>query len=76
MSMVREIHKIEASVRMAAHCAEMHRQRRIARHRLLVWRAVHLITAMLIGATLALAIHDAPAKIAATFLDAQHTEGW
>ncbi len=61
---------------MAAHCAEMHRQRRMDKRRLLVWRAVHLGTAMLIGATLALAIHDAPAKIAATVLEAQHSERW
>lgn len=76
MSIVREIHKIEASARMAAHCGEMHRQRRIAKRRLLVWRTVHYGTAILIGATLALAIRDAPAKIAATVLEAQQTEGW
>ena len=76
MTIVLDIRKMEASARMAAHCGEMHRQRRIAKRRQLVWRAVHLGTAILIGATLAVAIHDAPAKIAATVLDAQQTEGW
>ena len=76
MSKVRKIHKIGASARMAPHCGEIQHQRRMAKRRLLVWRAVHYGTAILIGATLALAIHDAPAKIAATVLDAQQTEGW
>ena len=69
MSMVLDIRKIEASARL-------HRQRRMAKRRLLVWRAMQYGTAILIGATLALAIRDAPAKIAATVLDAQQTEGW
>ena len=76
MNMVREVSKIEAFARMAAHYREMHRQRRMAKRRLLAWRAVHYGTAILIGATLVSAIHDAPAKIAATVLEAQHSERW
>ena len=76
MTIERGINMIEAPARIAAQYGEMHRQRRMAKRRLLVWRAVHLGTAILFGATLALAIHDAPAKIAATVLDAQHSERW
>ena len=76
MTRMRDIDTTEASVRLAAHYGEMHRQRRTAKRRLLVWRALNYVFAVLIGAALALAIHDAPAKIAATVLDAQQTEGW
>ena len=76
MSMVRDIRKMEAPARMAGHYQEMYRQRRMAKLRLLAWRALHYVVAILIGAIIALAIHDAPAKIAATVLDAQNTERW
>jgi len=67
---------IEVPARMAAHYGEMHRQRRRTKRRLLARRAAAYVAATLIGATLALAIHDAPARIAATVLAAQHPEGW
>ena len=76
MTKMRDIDMTGATVRLAAHYGEMHRQRRMAKRRLLARRAVAYFAATLIGAALALAIHDAPAKIAATVLDAQQTEGW
>ena len=76
MSMVRDIRKMEAPARMAAHYQEMYRQRHMAKRRLFAWRALNYVVATLIGAIIALAIHDAPAKIAATVLDAQNTERW
>ena len=76
MTKMRDIDTTEASVRLAARYGEMHRQRRTAKRRLLVWRALNYLFAVLIGAALALAIHDAPAKIAATVLDAQRGEQW
>ena len=47
-----------------------------AQRRLVIWHAVQCCIAILAGAVLALAIHDAPAKIAATVLEAQQEEGW
>lgn len=41
-----------------------------------IWHALQCCIAILVGAVLALAIHDAPAKIAATILEAQQEEGW
>ena len=76
MTRMRDIDTTEAYVRLAAHYGEMHRQRRMAKRRLLVWRALNYVFAILIGIALALVIHDAPAKIAATVLDAQQSEGW
>ena len=76
MTRMRDIDMTEASVRVAAHYGEMHRQQRTAKRRLLARRAVAYFAATLTGAALALAIHDAPAKIAATVLDAQRGERW
>jgi len=76
MTIKRDIRRIEAPARIAAHYGEMHRQRQMAKRRLFARRAVAYVAATLIGATLALAIHDAPARIAATVLDAQHGERW
>ena len=76
MSMVRDIRKMEAPARMAGHYREMYRQRHMAKRRLFARRAVHYVVATLIGAIIALAIHDAPGKIAATVLVAQNTERW
>jgi len=76
MTMVRDIRKMNASTRMAEHYQEMYRQRRMAKRRQLAWRALNYVVAILIGAIIALAIHDAPAKIAATVLDAENTERW
>ena len=42
---------------------------------LFAWHVVHCCMAILMGAMLALAIHNAPAKIAATVLEAQQEEG-
>ena len=47
-----------------------------AQRRLVIWHAGQCCIAILVGAVLALAIHDAPAKIAATVLKAQQEEGW
>ena len=47
-----------------------------AQRRLVIWHAGQCGIAILLGAVLALAIHDAPAKIAATVLKAQQEEGW
>ena len=47
-----------------------------SRRRLVILHAVQCCVAILAGAVLALAIHDAPAKIAATVLDAREQEGW
>ena len=76
MSMVRDIRKMEAHARMAGHYQEMYRQRHMAKRRLFAWHALNYGVATLIGAIIALAIHDAPAKIAATVLNAQNTERW
>jgi hypothetical protein len=76
MTIERNTRMIEAPARIAAHYGEMHRQRQMAKRRLFARRAVAYVAATLIGATLALAIHDAPARIAATVLDAQHRERW
>ena len=76
MTRMRHIDMTEASARLNAHYGEMHRQQRLAKRRLLARRAVAYFVATLIGAALVLAIHDAPAKIAATVLDAQQSEGW
>ena len=76
MTVKRDIRRTEAPDRMAAHYAEMHRQRRIAQRRLVSRRIAAYLAAALIGAALALAIHDAPARIAATMLDAQHRARW
>ncbi len=76
MTSKREAEMSEACVRVAAHYGEMHRQRRMAKRRLLARRAVAYVAATLIGAAFALAIHDAPARIAATVLDAQQMERW
>ena len=76
MTVKRDIRRTEAPDRMAEYYAEMHRQRRIAQRRLVSRRIAAYLTAALIGAALALAIHDAPARIAATMLDAQHRARW
>ena len=47
-----------------------------ALRRLAIWHALQCCIAILVGAVLALAIHDAPAKIAATVLEAQQEDGW
>ena len=76
MNMERNIRVTEVPVRMAAHYGEMHRLRSRTKRRLLARRAAAYVAAALVGATLALAIHDAPTRIAATVLDAQRPEGW
>ena len=76
MTKMPDIDMTGTTVRLAAHYGEMHRQQRMAKRRLLARRAVAYFAATLIGAALALAIHDAPAKIAATVLDAQRGEQW
>ena len=76
MTVERDIRRTEAPDRMAAYYAEMHSQRRIAQRRLLARRIAAYLAAALIGAALALAIHDAPGRIAATVLDAQHRARW
>ena len=47
-----------------------------AQRRLAIWHVVQCCIGILVGAMLALAIHDAPAKIAATVLEAQQEKGW
>lgn len=76
MIMERNIRVTEVPARMAARYGEMHRQLRTAKRRQLVWRAAAYVFATLMGAAFALAIHDAPARIAATVLDAQQVERW
>lgn len=76
MTMKGDIRTTEAPAGMAAHYGEMHRLRSRTKRRLLARRAAAYVAAALVGATLALAIHDAPARIAATVLDAQRPEGW
>ena len=76
MTMKGDIRMTEAPARMAAQYGEMHRLRSRTKRRLLARRAAAYVAAALVGATLALAIHDAPARIAATVLDAQRPEGW